>query len=118
MGKIEITIEMVKNFLTTLTEEEKSEIRELMGIKTPLVGTVGKSRSTGKFIRTDKVYENNLNKQLSVLIKSLPTDQGLTVDEWGKKSVENGLQTQQEPIRIVGYYKKQLMEMGFVEVSE
>jgi len=109
---------MFENFKTMLGEisdDEKLELRTLMGITTPLKGTVSKTRITGKFIRTEKVYENNLNKQMSVLIKSLPSDREVDVTEWSKLSIENGLETQQDPVRIVTYYKKNLVEMGFVK---
>lgn len=110
--------ESLKTMLGEITDEQKSEIRAMLGIVTPLKGTVSKTRSTGKFIRTEKVYENNLNKQMSVLIKSLPTDEGVDLSTWATKAVENGLETQQDPIRIVAYYKKNLVEMGFVKLID
>jgi hypothetical protein len=114
----EMTFEMFKEFVGGLTDEQKSEIRTLLGVTIPVKGTVSKTRSTGKFVRTDKVYENNLNKQMSILIKSLTPDLGLSVEDWAKQAVENKLETQQDPIRIVQYYKKNLMEMGFVKIAE
>lgn len=118
MAKMELSFEALVELFGTFTDEQKSKVRELLGVVIPVKGTTSKTRSTGKFIRTDKVYENNLNKQMSVLIKSLTPDIGLSVEDWAKQAVENKLETQQDPIRIVQYYKKNLMEMGFVKIAE
>jgi hypothetical protein len=101
--------------LVECDDTQKAKIRELLGVKEIPIGTVAKSRMTGKFMRTDKVYEGNLNKQMTVLIKSLPSDRGITVDEWATLAIENKLETQQSPVRIVAYYRKQIIEMGFAK---
>lgn len=113
-----LSFEMIQKLFESFDAEQKKQIRQTLGVIDIVRGTVSKSRTTGKFMRTDKVYENNLNKQMTVLISALNDAEGISVEDWAKKAVELGLQTQQDPIRIVSYYKKNLLEMGYAKVAE
>jgi hypothetical protein len=94
--------------LAEATPEEKAELRKA------LVGT-GVKRVSGELVRrSDLPFEVRLNKQMTVLVKALPTNKLCDIHEWGKLAIENGLETQQPPERIAAYYKKNLLNLGLI----
>ena len=109
---------MANRILEEIKKMGEAELKELAAILAPhLPQQVRTSavRDSGKYVRTDKKLETRLARQMEVLINSLPADQPLSITEWAKCAVKKGLQTQQLPERIVTYYKKQLVEMGYVK---
>ena len=101
-------MEMFRN----LTEEEKAEARELLGINK--VSTSG-ARINGKLQRTEKVLETKVAQQMRILIDTLPADRSVDVKEWTELALKAGLQTQQDPVRITMYYKKAIVDAGYAQ---
>lgn len=92
------------------TDMEKNIAREILGIRTRMSGG---SRISGKVKGTGKKIEVKICKQMEVLIAALPKDKPVDVKEWADLAVKQGLQTQQPPERIVAYYKRNIIELGF-----
>jgi hypothetical protein len=99
--------------LKSLNEVELNLAREILGIRTKMTGG---SRITGKVQSTGKKIEIKVCKQMEVLIQSLPKDKPVDIAEWAKLAIANGLQTQQPPERIVAYYKRNIVDLGFAKV--
>jgi hypothetical protein len=93
-----------------MSDVEKNILRELLGIR---VHMSNGTRVTGKVKSTGKKIEVKVCKQMEVLINSLPKDKAVDINEWAELAVKAGLQTQQPPARIVAYYKRNIMELGF-----
>lgn len=101
----------------SLTDEQKTKIREALGITNVAPRISTGIRVSGKVQRTDKVLETKLAKQMQILIDVLPKDRAVDINEWAKLAVEAGLQTQQPPERIAAYYKKPIVEGGYATVA-
>ena len=97
----------------SLTDEQKLQVRTALGIPTAPVKVSSGVRVSGKVQRTEKVLEEKIAKQMEILIKALPSDRAVDINEWGKLAVEGGLQTQQPAERIAAYYKKPIVERGY-----
>lgn len=91
-------------------EVERNLAREILGIRTRVSGG---NRVSGKVKGTGKKIEVKVCKQMEILIGSLPKDKPVDTKEWAKLAVKNGLQTQQPPERIVAYYKRNIIDLGF-----
>ena len=104
-------MEMVRS----LTEEEKVEFKAILGLN---VVKATRVQVGGKLLRTEKVLETKIARQMQQLIDALPADRAIDVAEWTKIALENGLQTQQDPVRITLYYKKQILDSGYAVVSQ
>lgn len=100
--------------LEKATNEEKAKVRELLGIG--VKSGNGGTRISGKVQRTEKMLEVKVARQMQILIDSLPKDRAIDVPEWTKIALENGMQTQQEPVRITMYYKKQIVDNGYATI--
>jgi hypothetical protein len=96
--------------MKSLNEVELNIVREILGIRTRMSGG---SRVSGKVKGTGKKIEVKVCKQMEVLIGSLPKDKPVDTKEWAELAVKNGLQTQQPPERIVAYYKRNIIDLGF-----
>lgn len=94
-----------------MSDVDKNILREILGIRTRM-GSTG-TRISGKVKGTGKKIEVKVCKQMEVLISALPKDKPVDVAEWAKLAVAKGLQTQQPPERIVAYYKRNIIELGF-----
>lgn len=105
-----------KALVSEMTDEQKGEIRELLGIKLTASKAVSGIRVTGKVQRTDKVLEQKVAVQMQKLIDVLPIDRSIDIEEWGKLAVEAGMVTQQPPARIAAYYKKPIVEGGYAKL--
>ena len=105
------TLNPILEGLKSLNEVELNIAREILGIRVKMSGGV---RISGKVQRTDKKLDIKVCKQMEVLINSLPEDKPVDTKEWAELAVKNGLQTQQPAERIVAYYKRNIMELGFV----
>lgn len=92
------------------TDVEKNIIREFLGIKTRTSTGI---RVTGKVKGTGKKIDVHVCKQMQTLIEALPKDKPVDINEWAELAVKKGLQTQQPPARIVAYYKKDIVALGF-----
>lgn len=110
-----LTPEMLIEVLEKANDEQKSKIRELLGIGQKSATTA--TRISGKFQRTDKVLETKVAKQMQQLIDVLPKDRAVDIDEWTKLALDAGMQTQQEPVRITAYYKKAIVDGGYASVN-
>jgi hypothetical protein len=113
-GKGQFTFETLVEVLKNCTPEQLTEICTILGPiatasgnKTQKDGT--KIQGTGQEIDVAKP----LAQQVKILITSLPTDKAVSMTEWGQLAVANGLQTQQEPMRIASYYKKVVIDLGY-----
>ena len=93
-----------------LDEYNKNLLREELGIRVKVQG----SRVGGTVQRTDKKLEIHLCKQMQVLINCLPS-KPTTTSEWANLAIKAGLETQQPPERIVAYYKRQIVGLGFAK---
>jgi hypothetical protein len=91
-------------------EVERNLAREILGIRTRMSGG---NRVSGKVKGTGKKIEVKVCKQMEILIGSLPKDKPVDIKEWAELAVKNGLQTQQPPERIVAYYKRNIIDLGF-----
>ena len=101
-------------FLGSLTDEQKSKVREALGMTPAIVAKAARATANGaKIKRTEKVREGKMPKQLEQLIDTLPTDRTIDIIEWGKLAVAAGMQTQQPPERIAAYYKSRIIAEGY-----
>ena len=96
-----------------MTDEQKSKIREALGIVTVVTKPAIGIRVSGKVQRTEKVLEEKIAKQMQILIDVLPVDRAVDINEWGELAIAGGLQTQQPAARIAAYYKKPIIEGGY-----
>ena len=106
---------MVEEF-AGMTDDQKKQIREALGILSVTPKTSTGVRVTGKVQRTDKVLESKIAKQMQILIDVLPIDRAVDIVEWGTLALAGGLQTQQPAERIAAYYKKPIVEGGYATV--
>lgn len=105
-------IAKIVNEIKGLDETNLNLLREILGIRVQITG----SRVSGNVQRTDKSLEGaKVAPQVMILIKSLPVDKAVTTAEWATLAVAGGLQTQQPPERIVAYYKKTIIALGFAK---
>lgn len=97
-----------------LDDFNKQLLREELGIKFREPGTrvSGKVKGTGKEMKGITIA-----KQMQVLIDALPKDRAIDNLEWAKLAKAKGLETNQPPERIVAYYKKQIVQLGFAIVA-
>lgn len=95
-----------------LTDDEKSKVREALGIKVEVRGP-STPRMTGKAQRTEKPLTEKVAKQMEILINTLPADRAVDLVEWADLAVAGGLVTQQPAVRIVAYYKKPIVDGGY-----
>lgn len=105
------------NTINSLTDEEKAEFKKILGITNPVVVAKVKGSRTSTSLpikRTDKERDKVFAKQMNLLIDSLPAEP-TSLQAWTDLALKAGLVTNQEPIRITAYYKKQIIEMGFAE---
>lgn len=108
MSKMEALIATVTN----ATPEEKALLADALGLSKPVTGTRTVNRYSSTYTRTEKAIDAKTAKQMRQCIEAL--DEAMDLETWGKKAVEKGLQTQQDPKRIVMYYRKPMLEGGWV----
>jgi hypothetical protein len=68
-----------------------------------------------KFV--NKVGAYQFAKQESIVFRALRELESGTIEELAAKCMELGLETRQDPERIVGYYLVSLRKLGLVESS-
>ena len=103
-----MTIQDIINTIKTATDEEKKELRGLLA-------SVGVKRVSGELVRRSELpLEVHLNKQMTCLVKTIPSDKLVDINTWGELAIAGGLETQQPPARIAAYYKKQLLNLGLI----
>jgi hypothetical protein len=112
MKKHEITAAEVLAALTTATDEEKQTLRTALGINQTVSEPKSVVRYAEKYERTSAVLPAKMAKQMKQCIEAL-TEQ-MDLETWGKAAVANGLMTQQNPTRIVAYYRKPMLEGGYI----
>jgi len=98
--------------LNEMSKAELIEVIENMKAK--------KVRTTVRYRRTDQeINDKDLNPQKRAILKNLPKDEYLTVVEIDQLAVDSGeLITAQERGRIAGYYKQNLLELGYIEAEK
>ena len=99
--------------IETATPEEKAALIAALGLNQPVQVTRTVNRYSQTYKRTDKVIDAKMAKQMRQCIESLT--EIMDLETWGKKAVEHGLTTQQDPKRIVAYYRKAMLDGGYVE---
>jgi hypothetical protein len=116
MAKINL-MELVETIKNASEDEKKALAEVLKGLLPATQAKVSAVRDSGKYVRTDKKVETRLAQQMEILLKALPEDKPMTVAEWTEAAIAVGLQTQQDPARITMYYKKRLIEAGYVKAA-
>lgn len=128
-NEIKVEVEVKKNpwfdsfkkNLTSLTDVQRSEIRDLLAIPKPTVIKRESNgvRVTGKVVRTEKDRAGiAMPKQMKILVDCLPKDVATGIEDWGKLAMAAGLETQQPAARIAAYYKKTIVDFGLAVVKE
>lgn len=112
MKKKMLTAAEVAMALGIATDEEKTAIREALGMNQPVSSTRNVTRYANKYERGTAVVPAKMAKQMKQCIEALT--EPMDLETWAKKAVELGLTTQQNPTRIVMYYRKPMIEGGYV----
>ena len=99
--------------IETATAEEKAALIAALGLNQPVQVTRTVNRYSQTYKRTDKAIDAKMAKQMRQCVESLT--EIMDLETWGKKAVEHGLVTQQDPKRIVAYYRKAMLDGGYVE---
>jgi len=93
-----------------VSEELSEEINEKLKVKS-------KPRKSYLYKFTGKEPEGKIAPQMQLCIKALP-EEPVDMETWANLAEESGLATKQTPERIISYYRKPMIEGGYVETVE
>lgn len=108
MSKMEALVATV----TEATPEEKALLMTALGLDKPVSATRTVTRYSSKYEPTGKAIDAKMAKQMRQCVEALT--EAMDLETWAKAAVEKGLTTQQNPTRIVMYYRKPMIEGGYV----
>lgn len=76
-----------------------------------------KVKALARFTRTDKeIIFKEMNNQKIALMQSMPTEGDFNVVEMDLIAIESGeLETVQEPGKVAGFYKNELLKLGYIK---
>jgi hypothetical protein len=100
-------VEFLQGLGVELADEVCETINENLKVKS-------KKRETVLVQRTDKEVEDKLAPQAKIILGVVPDDEPISLEQWGELAAEAGLQTKQTPERICAYYRKTLIDNGYL----
>lgn len=106
----EVKIAKIVAEIQQLDEANLNILRGILGTRSMRSGG---ARVSGSVKATDKSIDEKLCQQMKVLIKALPKDKAVDTKTWADLAIKGGLVTQQPPERIVAYYKKSIVNLGY-----
>lgn len=90
----------------------------VVAVLEPCVKVKAKSVKTShKFEATGKDFEAKVPTQMKQCVQALG-DQAMGLEDWAKslEKVE-GFRTQQSPAKIIAFYRKRMLEAGYVKLA-
>lgn len=97
-----------------LTEEQKSSIQSQLRVRAKRAG--GGRKAYVRLVDTIPA-DAKLNRQKKALVEALPLDHPLTSEEWIEACGDN-LETRQDPMRVLNFYKKDLLDAGLIGLAQ
>lgn len=114
---MEKIMEKIMKTVEGMEEDKQRELLEVLMKKFNIKAAKERVlvKSTKTYTRTEKqlTEKQSLPKQCMIVLNSL-TEPNMTLESWTEKCLANGLETRQEPVRIVMYYRPLLISGGFV----
>lgn len=102
----------LEKFVARISEQEEWQTSDLLEVIEEMSARKSRAKS---FKRTDKaVPAEGLCKQARAVASALEAGDVVDYKTWAEKAIENGLETTQDPQRIVAYYKADLLEQGLI----